>query len=71
MNGGFDRGRAFQVFEQALSLDGSSRARYLDESCGGTDAALRAEVESLLETAGKGQPQTSLLLAPRLGPSRT
>ena len=64
MNGGFDRGRAFQVFEQALSLDGSSRARYLDESCGGTDAALRAEVESLLETAGKGQPQTSLLLAP-------
>jgi serine/threonine-protein kinase len=63
VTGGFDRVRAFQLFEQALGMHESLRARFIDENCGGTDAALRAEVESLLEAVGKDQPQTSVLLA--------
>ena len=35
------------IFLAAAELDGSARASYLDEACGG-DAALRARVEGLL-----------------------
>ena len=59
---GFDRGRAFRVFEQALGMDEPSRVRFMDENCSDTDTALRAEVESLLEAARKHQPRTSVLL---------
>ncbi len=45
-----DRGRVREVYAEAAALAGAERAAYLDVACAG-DAALRAEVESLLEAA--------------------
>ncbi|MDT7809762.1 MAG: eukaryotic-like serine/threonine-protein kinase [Acidobacteriota bacterium] len=42
-----DWGRIEEVFHEALPLDAAARAAYFDGACAG-DAALRAEVESLL-----------------------
>jgi tetratricopeptide (TPR) repeat protein len=58
---GFDRGQAFQVFERALALSEPARGAFVRESCG-ENAALRIEVEALLEAAKKDQVHTSLLL---------
>ncbi len=43
-----DHDRVAELFRAASRLAGDARAAYLDDACGG-DAALRAEVESLLE----------------------
>ena len=59
---GFDRGRAFKLFEQALGLQSGERAKFVGQQCG-EDGSLRVEVDALLEAAGK-DPQTGLLLAP-------
>jgi serine/threonine-protein kinase len=64
MNGGFDRAKAFQLFQQSFGMDETSRARFLDDNCGGADGALRAEVEALLEAASENLLQTSALLPP-------
>jgi serine/threonine-protein kinase len=64
VNGGFDRAKAFQLFEQSFGMDVASRARFLDDNCAGTDGSLRAEVEALLEAARDNLLQTSALLPP-------
>ena len=46
-----DWSRIQELFEAAAELTGADRARYLDKACG-EDAALRAEVESLLANDG-------------------
>ncbi|MBS1823820.1 MAG: serine/threonine protein kinase [Acidobacteria bacterium] len=46
--------RIEQIFHEASELDGTARGVFLDQACGG-DAALRAEVESLLAADGHGQ----------------
>ena len=43
-----DSQRTLHVFEQAIELTGDDRAVFLDRECGG-DAALRAEVQALLD----------------------
>jgi serine/threonine protein kinase len=40
--------RAKAIFQEALGLEGTARAAFVDRACGG-DSALRGEVESLLE----------------------
>src|SRR2546426_472931 len=62
------------VFDAAVSLPAGERARFLDRTCG-ADAALRAEVESLLaasdpEAAWLGTPAVRVT-APAAGPKET
>src|SRR5881398_2561468 len=62
------------VFDAAVSLPAGERARFLDRACG-ADAALRAEVESLLaasdpEAAWLGTPAVRVT-APAAGPKET
>src|SRR5437870_963683 len=62
------------VFDAAVSLPAGERARFLDRACG-ADAALRAEVESLLaasdpEVAWLGTPAVRVT-APAAGPKET
>lgn len=64
MSGAFDRGRAFQVFEQALGVDVAARPQFVRDRCGG-DAALTAEVEALLAVAAKDGDATGALLGAR------
>lgn len=47
------------VFQQAADLDTGARLAYLDQACAG-DEALRAEVESLLESEGIGHVAPAL-----------
>src|SRR4030095_14742233 len=51
--------RVKEVFEAALERDSSQRAAFLDEACGG-DAALRREVESLIDFNEKEKSFMSL-----------
>jgi len=60
---GFDRGRAFQLFEQALGLGDSTRTLFLRDQCG-DDVSLRREVEALLLAATADGAPTSVLLNP-------
>ncbi len=60
---GFDRGKAFQLFEQALGLDASARTAFINERCR-DDAPLRAEIEALLDAAAADHVQTGVLLNP-------
>lgn len=43
------------LFQQALSLEGDARRRFVEERCGG-DAELRHELEALLGESGNEQP---------------
>ena len=47
--------RVGELFHRALEHDAAGRSRFLDEACGG-DAALRAEVDSLLAHHEDGAP---------------
>jgi hypothetical protein len=51
-----------ELLHRAMQLDAEQRARFLDEACS-SDAALRAELESLL-LADKGVPSSFLQSAP-------
>ena len=71
-----DWGRVSEVFHAALALEGEARARYLAEASAG-NAALRAEVTSLLAHAGEGPlgepadaPSESLRTEPIFGDYR-
>ena len=60
--------RAVLLLRDALDLDGSERAAFLDRECG-SDAALRAELDSLLSRIGSHSDvldQPALALAGRL-----
>jgi Flp pilus assembly protein TadD len=59
----FDRGKAFLLFEQALSLEDSAREPFLRDRCG-DDAPLHAEIEALLRDAVADSIHTSILLNP-------
>lgn len=67
MSEGFDRGKAFQLFEQALGLEHSARGGFLRERCG-DDVLLHAEVEALLTAATADHAQTNVLLSPTARP---
>ena len=60
MTGGFDRGKAFRLFEQALGLDESVRAEFIHDRCGG-DVSLHAELKALLEAATADSGLTGVL----------
>lgn len=60
MSSSFDRGRAFQVFEQALGVAPEARAQFVREQCGG-DAVLKSEVEALLAVAVRDSEATGAL----------
>src|SRR5262249_34542543 len=57
----FDRRRAYQVFSDALELEGDALRRHLDAQCG-TDAELRAAVDRYLATATSDRAHTGALV---------
>ncbi len=67
MTAGFDRGKAFQLFEQALGLDESARAQFIRDRCG-EDSPLHAELEALLQAATAESARTGVLLNPDVRP---
>jgi serine/threonine-protein kinase len=61
------RALAYRIFSSALDLAAADRARFLDGECD-ADPALRAQVEALLEIAGRDSMATSSLV-PLRGPA--
>lgn len=53
----------FRIYEEALSLEGADRDRFLATSCEG-DPALRAEVDALLEAAETADEEAFLAAGP-------
>jgi tetratricopeptide (TPR) repeat protein len=60
MTASADRARAYRIFSEALERETDRRQEFLQQECGG-DAALQAEVQALLNAAGRDDATGALL----------